>query len=153
MEAVSKNEVDILMEPLTWKVQPWRSSPKKLMTIFAVAVLAGVTGAVFLRQFWLGAAGVAIVLGSTAEYWMGSRYKVNEKSAEARTGMSFYQMEWGEVRRVIVSQDNLRLSPLKEAGRLDPFRGVVLKFADNNREVVLRVVRERCADDVRFLEI
>jgi len=93
------------------------------------------------------------VLGSTAEFWLGSRYRVDDKGVEARTGLSVYQMEWGEVRRVIVSDENVKISPLKEAGRLDPFRGVVLKFARHNREEVLRLVRERCAEDVRFLEI
>lgn len=135
-----------------WSIKPWREAPHKLAIIFGFAIIAGIFGGLFLRSPVLAGAGFAIILGSTAEFWLGSSYKVDGKGATARTFLSVSSMEWTEVKRVILGSDYVKLSPLAEAGRLDPFRGILLKLDESTKEPVLEIIRARCGDDVRFLE-
>lgn len=137
---------------MRWSVRPWRKAPGKLAVILGFALLAGIFGGIFLRSPLLAVVGFAIILGSTAEFWLGSSYRIDDRGATSRTFASLSSMEWAEVQRVIVGPEYVKLSPLPEAGRLDPFRGILLKFDGENREQVIEAVRERCQDNVRFLE-
>lgn len=138
---------------MSWSVKPWKQAPHKLVTIVGFAIFAGIFGGYFLRSPLLAVAGFAIILGSTAEFWLGSSYRIDEKGATSRTFTSLSAMEWAEVQRVIVGPDYVKLSPLAEAGRLDPFRGILLKTDAENREQVLEAIKARCREDVRFLEV
>jgi hypothetical protein len=113
--------------------------------------MAGLSGAVLLGQVLLGFLGFAMILASTAEYWLGVRYKVGPKSAERRCGLSLSAIEWVDVKRVVVEGADILLSPLDEATRMDAFRGVVLKTTPENREQVIEAVKAHIGDDVRLL--
>ena len=137
---------------MKWSVHPWREAPQKLLIIFGFALFAGIFGGVFLRSPVLAVSGFAIILGSTAEFWLGSSYRIDEKGAMSKTFLSVSTMEWSDVKRVIVGKDYVKLSPLPEAGRLDPFRGILLKSDGANQESVLEAIKAKCREDVRFLE-
>jgi hypothetical protein len=125
---------------------------RKVAAVFGMAILAFVAGYLLFNNVLLGALGFAIILGSTAEYWLGTSYKVDQRGATARCGLSVTSLPWNEVKRVVEGQETVKLSPLAEAGKLDPFRGVTLRFAAGNREAVMQAVRRFVGDDVRFLE-
>ena len=146
--SASKDEI----EALRWSVRPLDKSPEKVWGVWAGAIAALLLGVLLLKQALPGAIGFAIILGSTAEYWLGTSYKVDSKGASARTGLSVTAIAWEDVKRVIVEPDGIKLSPLEAATRMDAFRGVWLKFADTNREEVTETVRRFVADDARFLE-
>ncbi len=138
-------------ESLSWTVRLSDSAPHKKWVVLAAAVIAGVSGAVLLGQVLLGFLGFAMILASTAEYWLGVRYKIGEVSAERRCGLSLSAIEFVDVKRVVVEGADILLSPLNEATRMDAFRGVVLKSTPANREQVMEAVKARVGDDVRFL--
>jgi len=115
--------------------------------------MAMVLGAVVYGKPLLGAIGFAIILGSTMEFWLGTSYRLDAKGATSRTGLSVSSIEWGDVKRVVVERNSLKLSPLADASsRLDNFRGVFLKVDDSNREQVLDAVRSFGGSNVRILE-
>ena len=138
-------------ESLSWTVRLSDSAPHKKWVVLAAAVIAGVSGAVLLGQVLLGFLGFGIILASTAEYWLGVRYKVNETEAERRCGFSVSAIDWVDVKRVVVEGADILLSPLDEATRMDAFRGIVLKTTPENREQVIEAVKARVGDDVRLL--
>lgn len=140
------------MEPLTWRSRPADKDPQKLWVIGVVAVVALVLGFALFRNVLLGLLGFAIILGSTAEFWLGSLYRLDEKGVSARVGLSTTSMAWEDVKRVLEEADGVKLSPLAEPGRLDPFRGVKLRFGTELREKVYDTIRRYCPNDVRFLE-
>lgn len=82
-----------------------------------------------------------MILGATADYWLGSRFELNAKGASVKTGPSLTAMEWGEVKRVLERGREIRLSPLPHASKLDEFRGVGLITTQENRSAVLSYVR------------
>ena len=140
------------MEALTWRSRPADEHPQKLWVIAVVAVVALFLGYALFRNVLLGLLGFAIILGSTAEFWLGSHYRLDEKGVSARVGLSTTSMAWEDVKRVLEEADGVKLSPLAEPGRLDPFRGVKLRFGTELREKVYDSIRRYCSDDVRFLE-
>lgn len=81
-----------------------------------------------------------MVLGATAEYWMGVTFRLDEKGASSKTGPSVTAMEWKDVRRVLVKGSEIRLSPLESPSTLDAFRGVGLVVRPDNREAVVAFV-------------
>lgn len=132
-------------ESLTWTVRLADENPGRVAGVFAFAILAFLLGAAAFRQPLLGLLGAAMILGATADHWLGSRFALDAKGASAKTGPSLTAMEWGEVRRVIERGREIRLSPLESPSKLDEFRGVGLLTTAENREKVLEFVRARVA--------
>lgn len=140
-------------EVLVWSVQPWRKSPSRVLIILGFAVLGFVGGALALKNLLLGVAGFAIIVGSTAEYWLGTHFRVDPKGVSSRTGPSLTSMEWAEIKRVIVSEEFVKVSPLEVDSRLSAFRGVRLSVTPEQRNEVLAAVQRNVNQDVRFLEV
>lgn len=134
---------------MVWTVRLSDERPERRWAIYATAFAAFVMGIFILGQPVLGGLGAAMILGGTAEYWMGSRFALDVKGATARTGPSVTFMEWENVRRIIERGREIRLSPLEKASRLDEFRGVGLLTTTENREQVLGFVRARVPEGVQ----
>ncbi len=125
-----------------------KDKPARVGLIFSVALVAGVVGILFFRNLLLGFAGFAMILGSTAEFWLGSSYSIDEKEARSRVGASVSSMTWEEVKRLIVGSQAIKLSPLSSATGAEAFRGVLLKTSSENHSQVLEFVKSRCSEDV-----
>lgn len=138
-------------ESLRWSVRLSDNAPWKRWVVLAVAVTAGLIGGVLLGQPTLGLAGFLMILGATAEFWLGVHYKVTGESVSRRCGLSVSAMEWEQVKRVLIEGDDVKISPLAEATKMDPFRGVTLKTLPDNRERVIAAVRRHIGEDVRIL--
>ena len=128
---------------LLWTVRLSDGTPHRRTAIFVVALAAAALGWFgFGHPFW-GILGFAMILGSTAEHWLGSRFQLDAEGARARTGPSVTAMGWNEVRRILVKGKEVRLSPLERASTLDAFRGVALLTTPENEMDVLAFVRAR----------
>lgn len=127
-------------ESIRWRVRLSDREPRKTVAVFAVAILAFLVGALVFRNVVLGCVGFAIILGSTAEFWLGTSFSVDDKKATVRTGFSTSVMEWKDVKRVARDSGGIRLSPLTRAGMLDAFRGVYLRYGRDNKESIERAV-------------
>lgn len=138
-------------EALKWNVRPYQDAPQRRFVIFGIALLGGLGGWFLLREPLLGLLGFGMILASTMEYWLGSSYRLDEKGASSRTGFSITAIEWPQIRRVIVEEHGLKLSPLESPSRLDAFRGVFLKFDTSNRVQVIDSVRRFGGEYVRSL--
>jgi hypothetical protein len=93
----------------------------------------------------------AIILAATAEFWLGIRYKLDSHGASARCGMSLSSIEWSAVKRAIEGADGIKLSPLDSDSRMDPFRGIYLRYG-TDPEPVKQALRRWLPKHVRFLE-
>ena len=132
-----------MLDELGWTVRLSDEAPRRRTTIFLVALAAAALGWFgFGHPFW-GILGFAMILGSTAEHWLGSRFRLDARGASARTGPSVSAMEWKDVRRVLVNGREVRLSPLERASTLDAFRGVGLVTTRENHDAVLEFIRLR----------
>lgn len=125
---------------LLWTVRLSDAAPNRRFVILLVAFAAAALGWFgFGRPLW-GILGFAMVLGSTAEYWLGSRFRLDAKGAQARTGLSVSAMEWKDVRRIVVEGREVRLSPLEIPSTLEVFRGVALVTTPDNHDGVMSFI-------------
>jgi hypothetical protein len=137
-------------DTLDWSIRVRDQAPEKLTFVGLAALAACVAGWGALKSPFVGFAGGLMVLGATAEYWLGSRFHIGEEGASAKTGMSLSRMRWEEVQRVVFHPKGVLLSPLQGPGRMDAFRGVFLRTTEENRETVERLVRRFVTNNVRF---
>ncbi len=89
---------------------------------------------------------VIIVLASLSEYLFPIRYTISHERIACRTLTSRLEMRWSDVHRMMMNAEGIKLSPLRRASRLDAYRGIYLRFADDPNspgapESVLRAVR------------
>lgn len=137
--------------PLRWEVRLYDAAPKKRLAIFAVAWATGAFGILVFGNVVLGLLGVGAILGSTTEFWLPLRYVVDAEGAKVRCGLVETAITWDRVKRAVLADDGVKLSPLAKTGPMGPFRGVYLRFADN-REEVLAAIQRQWGGDVRPLE-
>ena len=121
---------------------------------YVIAVLS--VGVAFVGWFvfhspLLGLVGGSALLGSTAEYWLGVNYLLTEESATARCGFSATTLDWSKLKRIIVSGQTIRLSPLDRPSQMEVFRGVLLRTTPENHPQVLDWVHKFGPKDARYL--
>ena len=133
-------DIDEIQAPFQWRVRLSDKEPHKLYGIVAVAIVAFLVGILLFKNITLGLIGFAIIFGSTAEFWLGSQFKIDEKGVSVRTGASFSVLEWANVKRVVRDSNGIKLTPLENAGTMDAFRGVYLRYGKDNKDSIERAV-------------
>src|SRR4051812_28420854 len=88
-------------ESFRWRVRLSDKAPEKRLGVVVAVVGAAAIGWFGFSSPALGLIGAAIILGSTAEYWLGTSFRVDTKGASARTALSLVEIEWDAVRRAI----------------------------------------------------
>lgn len=129
--------------PLEWSVSLGAEEPGKRLATLAAALVVGWIGVLVFQHVVFGLVGSLAILLSTSELFLPIHFRVDEKGASSRVGLSQTALEWGAVRRVLVGESGVKLSPLPAPSRLDPFRGVTLRFAGNRDEVLAAIDRYR----------
>ncbi len=138
-------------ESLVWFVRLTEGHPERIVVIALCALMVGAVGFFVFHQPVLAVLGFCAIVGSTGEFWLGIHYALDSKGVSARCGFSLTSMEWDQVKRVTISGNLIRVSPLAEMTSLEPFRGVLLRTLPEERDHVLEFVRTKCKEDVRIL--
>lgn len=140
-------ESEAAVEPLEWEVRIGDDQPQKRMLIVATALAVGFVGIVLMHQVIFGVFGALAVLLSTSEMFLPIRYRIDGKGASSKVGMSRTEIAWDQVKRLDDLERAVKLSPLTDReSRLEPFRGVTLRFS-GNREAVLAKIRQLWGDE------
>jgi len=139
------------VEPLTWRVRLADDNPSRLLPIALAALVAGAVGIALGHSIVFGIVGVAAIAASTSEYWLGVTCTLSPDGATVRAGPSVSAIAWPDVRRVIVNDAGVTLSPLPGDSRLTPFRGVYLRAGRMGTERLVRAIGEFGGDSVRRL--
>jgi len=121
---------------LQWTIHLLRERPQKAWGAAGVMMLAAVLVGVAFRSVGMGLLAVVLLWLATRDYWLPVRYTVSEKGAAVRYLGAAYDISWERVKYVTVTADGVKLSPLPPRSRLEPFRGVYLRFADNREQVL-----------------
>lgn len=139
-------------ETIAWRVRLSDNEPWKRWVILAFAVGAFAVGILVYKRPLLGLIGSVMILAATAEFWLGTAYKLDSEGASSRTGLSYARILWKDVKRAVVTGAGIKLSPLEETTRMAPFRGVFLRFGREDRVRIEAAVRTLGGNDVRFVE-
>ena len=127
---------------LSWRSWPLVDEwPASLAKAALVAVMCAAVGVGFGGAGYALLAAAFLVL-SLARFFLPSRFVLDAAGVSRRTPGGRGQLAWAQVRRVVVGQAGVFLSPFEKPSRLDSFRGVFLPFAGNAAEVT-EFVRRR----------
>lgn len=129
---------------LEWHVHLAREQPLRAAIAIIAIAFAITLGYAWLRS-WLGAVVTGFVLiCALSDFFFPVYYRLTSRGAEVRGFLSWHIIEWERVRACYLDNDGLgvRLSPFPYPTRLNAFRGVYLRFADNADEV-LRIIKRK----------
>lgn len=107
---------------------PWR--------IWGIAVAGGfgvVAGALSLHHWLGGVLGCGFIVGSAFEYLLPIRYRLDAEGIRCSYGLTRLSMSWQAVKRIDVNSSGILLSPFRRVSRLDAFRGIYLRYADEGQ--------------------
>ncbi len=135
-------------QTLEWSVWPARERP------WAAAVLLGslaVLGALIAQATGdrvLAVAAPVFVLVSVGSFISRTHYRLTAHGIEVRALGVTRARPWGEMRRVIVDQNGVFLSPFESRNWLEAYRGVRLPFGGNRDQVLAFVETKLPAEGV-----
>ncbi|MEN6356849.1 MAG: hypothetical protein ABFD83_07165 [Armatimonadota bacterium] len=120
---------------MSWNVHLARQCPMKL------AVLAGSIAFVSIAAYWwIGCLAVfavaAVMIAGFADFVFPVNYTLTRESALCHTKFKQSEIKWENVQRCYLDDTGVKLSPLDRPSRLEAFRGVYLRFADNKSDVI-----------------
>ena len=120
---------------LSWTVHLARDCPSKLIASLAL-VAAGSAAGYFLLGAVAAAATALVMLASVAEFVFPTKYQITTDGAACRMLFKASEIRWQNVRRYWVDDLGVKLSPLSRRSRLEAFRGVYLRFNNNQQQVI-----------------
>lgn len=130
-------------ETLTWTVHLAREQPARAVAVVALAAAAAALCLYLFHSLPFALFSLLVVLGATTEFLFPIRYRLTGEAAEQRNLQNWRRIEWQDVRKAYLLEEGVKLSPLRIRTRLEPFRGVFLRFGpgEGEREKVLAAVR------------
>jgi len=120
---------------LKWTVHLAPQYPAKTAGLILFIAAAAVTGFAFVGLLALFCVPV-VMAAAFAEYLFPMHYALSHESAVCRMLLKSSEIRWADVKRCYLDDLGVKLSPLDRKSRLEVFRGVYLRFAGNEDEVV-----------------
>ena len=139
-------------EPLIWTFPGLTRTPLRTATLVALVPLTAIAGLAFTRQPIFVLLGPAFLAPVLSRYFLKPSYRLTSESARASWGTAQTEIKWSDVRHVIWTDKQLRLSPVKEGDFRGATRGVelVLPSDEETRSRVLQTIRERLPEQIAF---
>jgi len=133
------------IDSLEWQVHLARHYPVRAGGAVAVAVAAAAAAYVSLNSMGFAVAAGGLILAAAGEFLFPTHYRLTPEWAEAKNPFGWRRIAWKEVKRVYAGKEEIKLSPLAQAGRREAFRGVLLRCEGNQPAVLEAIDRFRNA--------
>lgn len=131
---------------MSWSIHLARQNPAKTLVSMAFAVFATVLGYVAIGPYAAVIVGAAVLI-SLSDFLLPVRFELWPDRAVCRMLLKSAEIKWADVKQCYLDDYGVKLSPLGTASRLEAFRGVYLRFADNEPEVIKAVKELRPSAD------
>lgn len=125
---------------MSWSTHRLLERPARLLFVVPCLLLAGFAGARMLGSPVAGLLGAALLAAAIGDYLFPVRCELRSRSAVTSCLFSRSEIAWERVRKVWLTKDGIKLSPLPRKSRLEAFRGVYLPFGHDS-DAVLEAVR------------
>lgn len=109
--------------------------PRSLAAPAVIAATSVAVGWGFGAPGW-GLFAAAVLLVSLARYFVPTSYALDAAGVRARFLGREDVRPWADVRALYAHRDGVHLSPFERPSRLDPFRGLFVRFAGNRERVL-----------------
>ena len=121
---------------LAWTSQPAKARPKVAIAV-GVFIVALVYLSYVLTESPLFAVVAALILwGSLSQFYLRTTFEFTEQKVKVKYAVNKVEKDWSQYRSYYVDKNGVLLSPFVRPSRLENFRGIYIRFADNRDEVV-----------------
>ena len=134
-EPIEQQAADAGAESLCWRCHPLVDDYPRSVLLLAAIAAACIGAAVAFDGAGYGVIAGVLLCVSLGRYLLPTRFTLDGDGAEVRFMGQTQRMAWSQVRRVSRHPKGLFLSDRPTPSRLDSFRGLLLRFADNADEV------------------
>lgn len=129
---------------LAWTVHLLRGQSTWLPRIGLCLLCVLLGGLVLFHNPLLALLPAAALLFSLSEFLFPIHYTLTRRGAQARHGLMTLEIAWRDVKHAYLASDGIKLSPLaRPNSRLEPLRGVFLRFADHQGPLIDTIRRLR----------
>lgn len=126
----------------SWSVHLAAQQPKRPAQIGMALLGVSAGGVLVFHSLLVGLLPMLALLFSLSEFIFPVRYTLTAQSASVRHGLTALEIRWVDVRHAYLAEEGIKLSPLRaKNSRLEPLRGVFLRFDETNRDAVIAAVR------------
>jgi hypothetical protein len=129
-------------EELEWVLHPVLHQHRKTALLAAVVALAALAIYFNTRSVTWGAVGALILLLGVHDYLLPTRFRLTVEGVEVRFFFFSRRRTWAQLKSFYADHNGVLLSPFARPSRLDTFRGIYVRFADN-RERIMAYVKSR----------
>ena len=121
---------------LAWTSQPAKARPRVAIAV-GVFIVALVYLSYVLTESPLFAVVAALILwGSLSQFYLRTTFEFTEQKVKVKYVVNKIEKDWSQYRSYYVDKNGVLLSPFVRPSRLENFRGIYIRFADNRDEVV-----------------
>ncbi len=128
-------------EILRWRSHPLRRGGWRRSLVVAILILIPVGLGLLYGPFYAFLA-LVILAASLGTYFFPTDYAFFEGGLQSRFLGGVRRFRWEQFRSFYIDQYGVLLSPFARRSRLENFRGIFLRYDDNQGEV-LAVIRDR----------
>jgi hypothetical protein len=146
LNAVSEQPTTTDQQPdrelLSWSTHPAKARPQvaAVVGIFLVVLTWLVY---YSTASWFFVAVAALVLwGSLSQFFVPTKFTFTERKVKVRYIVNKIEKEWSQYRSFYIDKNGVLLSPFVRPSRLENFRGLYVRFA-NNRDEVIAIVKDK----------
>lgn len=137
---------------LSWSVHLARRYPAKAIISLAFVAAATAVGCALAGPYVALVVAAALV-ASLSDFLFPVKYLVTPDGASCRMLLKSSEIKWANVKRCYVDALGVKLSPLDRVSKVEAFRGVYLRFGNNQDEVIETVKSLRDAENERHAEL
>jgi len=121
---------------IRWATHPVKRNTK--ISILVILFLLVVWFLVYLTTFspLLTILSVVIMLGSLSPFFLPTYYELDDEKIKVKFFFNTKEKEWNMFRSFYVDKNGVLLSPFERPSRLENFRGLYVRFNQNENEVV-----------------
>ena len=121
---------------LHWTAHPLvQGSAARSVALCGAIMAFSVLAADAFGHLLFGLVSFAVLAASMSRYLLPTHYVLDETGVICRHLFRHRRLSWARIRRADVHRDGLFLSPFPRSCRLDSFRGVFLRFHENDEAV------------------
>jgi hypothetical protein len=127
---------------LEWEVHLARKYPWKTIISLIIIAYVGLLG-YYIVSTICGIAAALIIGLYISDFLLPVKYKITSEKATSKSILFSHEVEWTKVVRCTKDRMGVKLSSVKKGSVLESFRGVYLRYNENNEDVD-RIIDQKC---------
>ena len=127
---------------LSWSTHPAKARP--LVTTLVILFLIVLAVLVYLLTYSAVFTVIAAIIlyGSLTQYFTKTTYEFTDTKVRVKYVVNKIEKDWAQYRSYYIDKNGVLLSPFAGPSRLENFRGLFIRFADN-KDRVAEIVRQK----------